>query len=56
MPGRLLAEGHADLIALFSPRSAPLFAAAARDADWNLAPVIFLALSAAVDSALDGLG
>ena len=52
----LLAEGRVDLIALFSARSARLFAAAARDAGWNLAPVTTVALSPAVDTALDGLG
>ncbi len=52
----LFAEGRVDLIALFSARSARLFAAATREAGWNLAPVTTLALSAAVDAALDGLG
>jgi uroporphyrinogen-III synthase len=52
----LLAEGRVDLVALFSARSAQLFAAAARDAGWNLAAVTTVALSRAVDAALDGLG
>ena len=52
----LLAQARVDLIALFSARSAQRFAAAARDAGWNLAPVTTVALSGAVDAALDGLG
>ncbi len=49
----LLARGRAEVLALFSPRTAALFAAEARAAGWDLAPVTAVALSAAADAALD---
>jgi uroporphyrinogen-III synthase len=49
--GAALADGAA--VALFSPRSAALFAAAVRAAGWPLAGVAAVSLSAAVDAALD---
>jgi uroporphyrinogen-III synthase len=50
---RLLAAGRADVLALFSPRTARLFADAARAGGWDLAPATAVSLSAAADAALD---
>ena len=52
----LLAEGGPAVLALFSPRSARLFAAQARDAGWPLARVTAVSIAAAADAGLDGLG
>ncbi len=52
----LLAAGGPAVVALFSPRSARLFAAAARAGRWPLARVAAVSISAAADAALDGLG
>jgi uroporphyrinogen-III synthase len=49
----LLAAGRADVLAFFSPRSARLFAEAARAAGWELAAATAVSLSAATDAALD---
>jgi uroporphyrinogen-III synthase len=51
-----LAGGAIDVVALFSPRTARLFADAARAGGWPLGTVVFAALSPAVAAALDGLG
>jgi uroporphyrinogen-III synthase len=48
----LLEAGAADALAFFSPRSARLFAEAARAARWDLGRAIAVSLSAAADSAL----
>ena len=50
----LLAAGQVAAVALFSPRSARLFAAAARAGGWDLAPLATVALSPAADAAYDG--
>lgn len=50
-----LAAGAVEVVALFSPRSARIFAAQARAAGWPLGGVAFAALSPAVAAALDGL-
>lgn len=52
----LLASGAADMLAFFSPRGARLFAAAARVADWPLGRATAVAISAAADAGLGGLG
>jgi uroporphyrinogen-III synthase len=52
----LLAAARVDAVALFSPRSARIFAAAAREAGWPLADATAVALSSPADAALDGLG
>ena len=52
----LLAAGVPAVVALFSPRSARLFAAQARAAGWPLGRVTAVSLSANADAALDGLG
>ena len=52
----LLAAGGLAVVALFSPRSARLFAAQARAAGWPLGRVTAVSLSANADAALDGLG
>jgi uroporphyrinogen-III synthase len=49
----LLAAGRADVLALFSPRTARLFAEAARHEGWNLGATVAVALSPAADAALD---
>lgn len=51
-----LAAGKPAAVALFSPRSARLFAAEARPGCWPLARVTAVSISAAADAALDGLG
>lgn len=52
----LLVAGGPAVVALFSPRTARLFAAQARAAGWPLGGVTAVSLSAAADAALDGLG
>lgn len=52
----LLAGGGPAAVALFSPRTARLFAAQARDEGWPLGRVTAVSLSAAADAGLDGLG
>lgn len=54
-PARLLASGAADVVALFSPRSAGLFARQAVEEGWNLAGTVTVALSVAADSELSPL-
>jgi uroporphyrinogen-III synthase len=49
----LLAAGRADVLAFFSPRTARLFAEAARAARWSLATVTAVSLGPAADAALD---
>jgi len=49
---RLLAAGKADAVAVFSPRSARIFAAACRDHGWDLSATVTAALSPAADSEL----
>lgn len=51
-----LARGGIEVLAFFSPRTAAIFAERALDAGWPLAAVTTLALSAAADAPLDGLG
>jgi uroporphyrinogen-III synthase len=52
----LLAAGGADAVAVFSPRSAALFAGLAASAGWSLAAATAVALSAAAAAPLEGLG
>jgi len=52
----LLAAGEPAAVALFSPRSARLFAAQARAEGWPLGAATAVSLSRAADVALDGLG
>ena len=52
----LLAGGGPAVVALFSPRTARIFAAAARAGAWPLGRVAAVSISAAADAALDGLG
>jgi uroporphyrinogen-III synthase len=52
----LLAAGAVAAAAFFSPRTARLFAEQARAARWPLAGAAAVALSPAVDAALEGLG
>ena len=52
----LLAVGEPAAVALFSPRSARLFAAQARAEGWPLGAATAVSLSRAADAALDGLG
>jgi uroporphyrinogen-III synthase len=52
----LLAQGGPAVLALFSPRSARLFAAEARDAGWPLGRVTAVSIAAAADAGLAGLG
>jgi len=52
----LLARGGAEAVAFFSPRTARLFAAAAAGAGWELSGPAGVALSAAADAGLEGLG
>ncbi len=52
----LLGAGGGAAVALFSPRSARLFAAQARDEGWPLGRVTAVSLSAAADAGLGGLG
>jgi uroporphyrinogen-III synthase len=52
----LLARGAVAAVALFSPRTAGHFAAAARAAAWDLGGVTAISLSAAADAGLAGLG
>ena len=54
-PARL-AAGRIAVVAVFSPRTARLFAAEAAAAGWDLAPATAVALSAAADAALAGAG
>lgn len=51
-----LAAGSPATVALFSPRSARLFAAQAFDEHWPLARVTAVSIAAAADAGLDGLG
>jgi uroporphyrinogen-III synthase len=51
----LLAEGRAEVLAFFSPRTARLFAAEARQAGWNLEAATSVSLSLAADAALADL-
>jgi uroporphyrinogen-III synthase len=51
----LLRAGGIDVVALFSPRTARLFAAAGRGAGWDLSRSVAVSLSAAADAALVGL-
>lgn len=51
----LLRAGGIDVVALFSPRTARLFAAAGQGADWDLSRTVTVALSPAADAALVGL-
>ncbi len=51
----LLAKGGIAVLAVFSPRSAALFAEAARRAGWPLGATTVLALSPAADAALGAL-
>ena len=52
----LLAAGGPAVVALFSPRSARLFAAQARAEVWPLGRVAAVSIAAAADAGLDGLG
>lgn len=52
----LLAAGGPAVVALFSPRTARIFAEAARAGEWPLGGVAAVSISAAADAALDGLG
>jgi uroporphyrinogen-III synthase len=52
----LLAAGGPAVVALFSPRSARLFAAQAESEGWPLGHVTAVSIAAAADAALDGLG
>lgn len=52
----LLAAGGPAHVALFSPRTARLFAAEARADGWPLGRITTVAISAAADAAVDGLG
>lgn len=54
-PARMLASGQIDIVTLFSPRTAQIFADTAREQNWNLATTRSVALSAAVDAALGNL-
>jgi uroporphyrinogen-III synthase len=49
----LLEAGRADVLTFFSPRSARLFAEAARGSGWSLGGATAVSLSAAADAALD---
>jgi uroporphyrinogen-III synthase len=51
----LLAAGRVAAAALFSPRTARLFAEEAREAGWDLAPLTSVSISAAADAALAGV-
>lgn len=52
----LLAAGGPAVVGLFSPRSARIFAAQARDAGWPLDRVTAVSIAAAADAGLEGLG
>ena len=52
----LLRAGSVEAVAVFSPRSARIFAAAARDGGWTLAGTTAVALSAAADAGLGDAG
>ncbi len=51
-----LAGGEVDAVALFSPRSAALFAQTAATAGWDLSGAAAVSLGAAADAAIAGLG
>lgn len=51
-----LARGEVDAVAVFSPRTAMLFAAEVRAGGWDLSCVAAVSLAASADAALDGLG
>jgi len=53
---RLLAAGHAEVLAFFSPRGVRLFAARARSAGWPFGDTMSVSISAAADAGLAGLG